>query len=84
MIEYIAIGIDVNGYNDINEDIRVFEADNDYEARHYIINHYDSSLKWSFISSKKIGLNKILAACSKLLKGRDEKFLDNFLTSLKK
>tara|TARA_R110002020_G_C15743932_1_gene725392 strand:+ start:228 stop:476 length:249 start_codon:yes stop_codon:yes gene_type:complete len=82
MNEYIAIG--TTKYNDTDEDIRVFEADNDYEARHYIINHYDSSLDWSFTSSKRIGLNKILIVCSKLLKGRDEKFLDNFLTSLKK
>lgn len=79
---YIAIGVDTNGYNDIEEDIRVFEADSDYEARHHIINYYDSSLQWSFISSKTVSSNKMLAACTKLLEGRDRKFLNRFTNIL--
>ena len=79
---YIAVGIDANKYNDIDEDIRVFEADNDYEARHHIINYYDSSLQWSFVSSKTVSLNKMLTVCSKLLEGRDSKFLNRFTNNL--
>jgi|5B_taG_2_1085324.scaffolds.fasta_scaffold12926_3 hypothetical protein len=82
MYDYIAIGIDINGYNDIDEDIRVFEADNDSEARHHIINHYDTSLQWSFVSSKTVSLNKMLTVCSKLLEGRDPKFLHRFANNL--
>lgn len=82
MYDYIAIGVDGNKYNDIEEDIRVFQANNDYEARHYIINHYDTSLQWSFVSSKTVSLNKILIVCSKLLEGRDQKFLHRFTNNL--
>jgi hypothetical protein len=82
MYDYIAIGVDTNGYNDIDEDIRVFEADSDDEARHHIINYYDSSLQWSFVSSKTVSLNKMLIVCSKLLEGRDPKFLHRFTNNL--
>tara|TARA_R110000787_G_scaffold167621_2_gene280556 strand:- start:190 stop:462 length:273 start_codon:yes stop_codon:yes gene_type:complete len=82
MKQYIAIGIDTNGYNDIDEDFRVFEANNDTDARHYIINHFDCSLDWHFVSNKTISLSKMLTVCSKLLQGRDSKFLRGFANNL--
>tara|TARA_R110000851_G_scaffold317321_2_gene480734 strand:+ start:218 stop:490 length:273 start_codon:yes stop_codon:yes gene_type:complete len=68
MILYIAIG--VTKYSDIDEDFRVFEANNDTEARHYIINHFDCSLDWSFVSNKTVSLGSILGGCARLLDGR--------------
>lgn len=61
---YIAIG--VSKYSDSDEDFRVFELDNDTEARQYIINHFDCSLDWSFVSNKKVSLNNILNGCGRL------------------
>tara|TARA_R100001230_G_C5547183_1_gene75982 strand:- start:2 stop:184 length:183 start_codon:yes stop_codon:yes gene_type:complete len=46
MIEYIAIG--KAKYIDNKNDVRVFKAENDFEARHYIINYFDSSLDWTY------------------------------------
>ena len=79
---YIAIGVNASKYNDIEEDIRVFEADNDHEARHHIINYYDTSLQWSFISSKTVSSNKMFNVCWKLLEGRDPKFINRFANNL--
>tara|TARA_R100001143_G_C3261282_1_gene87906 strand:- start:57 stop:269 length:213 start_codon:yes stop_codon:yes gene_type:complete len=66
---YIAIG--VSKYSDSDEDFRVFELDNDTEARQHIINHLDCSLDWSFVSNKTVSLNTILNGCARLLDGRE-------------
>ena len=74
MILYIAIGVtkysDIEGTTWFDEDFRVFEANNDTEARHYIINHFDCSLDWSFVSNKTVSLGSILGGCARLLDGR--------------
>jgi len=49
MNKYIAIGI--AQYNDSKDAIKIFKAESQYDARHYIINHFDSSLEWSFTES---------------------------------
>lgn len=46
MIKYIAIG--KAQYHDSKDQVRQFKSKNDYEARHHIINYFDSSLIWTF------------------------------------
>tara|TARA_R100000935_G_scaffold47992_1_gene72279 strand:- start:261 stop:437 length:177 start_codon:yes stop_codon:yes gene_type:complete len=48
-IQYLAIGI--AKFNDSKDAIKVFIAENQENARHYIINHFDSSLDWTFTES---------------------------------
>ena len=47
--QYLAIGI--AKFNDSKDAIKVFIAENQENARHHIINHFDSSLDWTFTES---------------------------------
>jgi hypothetical protein len=40
-------------FNDRNE-CKIFQAINSYEARHYVINHYDLSYNASFVAISEI------------------------------
>jgi len=46
MDKYIAIG--KAQYHDSKDQVRHFKSKNDYQARHHIINYFDSSLIWTF------------------------------------
>jgi hypothetical protein len=50
MKNYIAEGKAV--YNDSKDTIKYFKAVDDYQARNYIINHFDCSLEWHFEEEK--------------------------------
>tara|TARA_R110000822_G_scaffold141985_1_gene279898 strand:- start:46 stop:219 length:174 start_codon:yes stop_codon:yes gene_type:complete len=47
--QYLAIGI--AKFNDSKDAIKLFIAENQENARHHIINHFDSSLDWTFTES---------------------------------
>jgi len=46
-MEFIAIGI--SKYQDVKDTFKTFKSDNFNDARHYIINHFDCSLEWSYM-----------------------------------
>ena len=50
MKNYIAEGKAV--YNDSKDTVKHFKAIDDYQARNYIINHFDCSLEWHFEEEK--------------------------------
>jgi hypothetical protein len=46
MIKYIAIG--KAQYHDSKDQVKHFKSKDDYEARHHVVNYFDSSLIWTF------------------------------------
>ena len=51
MTDYVAYG--KAQYHDTTDTTAHFKANNDYDARHYIINHFDCSLAWTYESVKE-------------------------------